>query len=93
MTKLEELRQLVATMFEGATDKEQIEQLATLNNSIDAVAKEETAMVEKNAELIKSYKDLVKHTSFSTGDKPSDGLSGTKVSIDDAIKAAMANLK
>lgn len=80
-------------MFEDATDKAQIEKLATINNSIDAVKKEEDAMVEKNAELIKSYKDLVKHTSFSTGDKPGDELGGTTVSIDDAIKAAMAQMK
>lgn len=93
MTSLEQLRQLVANMFDGATDKEQIEQMATLNNSIDAVQKEQDELVDKNAELIKSYKDLVKHTSFSTGDKPEAGLSGTAVSIDDAIKAAMANMK
>lgn len=93
MTNLEQLRQLVATMFDGAQDKEQIEQLATLNNSIDAVQREQDELVDKNAELIKSYKDLVKHTSFSTGDKPVDGLSGATVSIDDAIAAAMAKLK
>lgn len=94
MSRLEELRQLVADMFEGATEKEQIEKFATLNNAIDGVSKEQDSLVAKNADLIKSYKELVKHTSFSTGDKPVDGIGGTPlVSIDEALKQTLANMK
>ena len=63
-TKIEELRSVVAAMFANATEKEQIENLAKLNNSIDAVAEENKELTDKNADLIKSYKELVKHTSF-----------------------------
>ena len=64
MTKLEQLRQTVAQLFENATEKDEIERLAKVNNSIDEVAAEQAELTEKNAELIKSYKELVKHTSF-----------------------------
>lgn len=64
MTKLEELRAMVAQMFENAEKKEQIEQLAKVNNAIDDVEKENKELTDKNSELIKSYKELVKHTSF-----------------------------
>ena len=64
MTKLEELRQMVATMFENATQKEDIENLAKVNNAISAVEEENKQLTEKNVELIQSYKELVKHTSF-----------------------------
>lgn len=68
MSKLDELRKTVAEMFENAVEKEQIEQLAKVNNAIDEVEKENKELTEKNGELIKSYKELVKHTSFE--DKP-----------------------
>ena len=81
MTKLEELRAMVAQMFENAEKKEQIEQLAKVNNAIDDVEKENKELTDKNSELIKSYKELVKHTSFkeqpkqvetqTTGEAPS----------------------
>lgn len=35
MTKLEELKQLVADSFKEATEKQDIERLAKINNAID----------------------------------------------------------
>lgn len=64
MTKLEQLKQTVASLFEKATEKEEIEKLAKVNNSIAEVEAEQKALTDKNAELITSYKELVKHTSF-----------------------------
>jgi len=64
MTKLEQLKQMVAQMFENADDKQTIENLAKVNNAIDEADQENKELVEKNSELIKSYKELVKHTSF-----------------------------
>ena len=63
-SKIEALRNVVAAMFEHATEKEQIENLAKINNSIDEVEQENKDLTDKNAELIKSYKELIKHTSF-----------------------------
>ncbi len=70
MTKLEQLKQTVAQMFENATEKEDIERLAKVNNSIAEVEQEQKELTDQNAELIKSYKELVKHTSFK--EKPKE---------------------
>ena len=72
MSKLEELKQLVAEAFSKAEDKQSIENLATINNAITEVSKEYDEVTAKNAELIKSYKDLVQHTSFKDANKPND---------------------
>lgn len=63
-SKLATLKNIVASIFEAATEKEQIENLAKINNAIDEVEKEQKQLFDKNAELIKGYKELVKHTSF-----------------------------
>lgn len=93
MGKLEELRQIVAEMFEGATEKEDIEKLATINNKINSVEEEQDAIVKKNAELITSYKDLVQHTSFKDKNVPTDSVGGTMPSFEDALASFIANQK
>lgn len=92
MSKLEELRQTVAKMFENAEQKEQIEQLAKVNNSIAEVEQEQNELLNKNAELIKSYKELVKHTSFK--EQPQETATqatGVAPSLEDALKAFLAS--
>lgn len=92
MSKLEELRQTVAKMFENAEQKEQIEQLAKVNNSIAEVEQEQNELLNKNAELIKSYKELVKHTSFK--EQPQETATqatGVVPSLEDALKAFLAS--
>lgn len=64
MTKLEELRQQVSELFKNATEKEVIEKAAVVSKSINDVEAEQKQLVDKNADLLKSYKDLVLHTSF-----------------------------
>lgn len=94
MTKLEQLRQIVATAFENAVEKEDIETLATINNAIDEVNNEEQSLIDKNAELIKSYKDLVKHTSFKDNKLPEDTVSGGNApSFEEALQTFMSNNK
>ena len=68
-TKTQQLRDLVATLFENATQREQIEGLVRVNDAIDAVEAEQKEMADKNSDLIKSYKELVKHTSFNVAPK------------------------
>lgn len=90
MSRLEELRQQVAEMFKDATDKVQIEQLAAINNSIDEVNREQQSLMDKNAELIKSYKDLVQHTSFKDH-IANDSVPGThEVSFEEALDNFLA---
>lgn len=93
MSKLEDLKTIVAEMFEGAESKESIEQLAKLNNSIEDVQKEQDDLTEKNAELIKSYKDLVKHSSFKDDKVPTDPVGETAPSFEDALNTFIENNK
>ena len=92
MGKLEELRQMVSDLFAEAEKKEVIEKAALVSNKIDEVEKEQNLLIDKNAELLKSYKDLVLHTSFkeapSSGNNPA--ASGT-VSFDDMLNQFIAN--
>lgn len=72
MTKTEQLRATVATLFEHAEDKNLIEGLAKVNSAIDDVENENKELTEKNVDLIKSYKELVKHTSFKEEPKATE---------------------
>ena len=92
MGKLEQLRQQVADMFENAEDKESIEKLAAINNTIDEVSKEQEDITSKNADLIKSYKDLIQHTSFKDDKKPVDTVTGVASlpSFEDALNQFMS---
>ena len=61
--RLDELKALVAESFKNATDKESIENAAKINAKIDEVAVEQQALLDKNKELLDSYKEAVLHTS------------------------------
>lgn len=89
MSKLDELTKIVADAFKCAETKESIEKLATINNAIKEAKAEEDALTAKNAELIKSYKDLIQHTSFKDEAKPTDPVAPTVPSFEDALQAFM----
>lgn len=93
MSKLDELRNLVAEMFKEAEDKAAIEQSIAINNSIKAVEEEQSQLVEKNAELLKSYKDLVMHTSFKDETKPTDPVAPVAPTFEEALQTFMKNNK
>lgn len=94
MGKLDTLRQLVADSFKEATEKQDIERLAQINNAIEEVSKEQDDLVAKNADLIKSYKDLVQHTSFKAdSSKVTDDVAPEPVSFEDALKKFMSDKK
>lgn len=94
MSKLEQLKNLVATLFENATEKQDIERLAKVNNSIAEVEKEQEELTAKNAELITSYKELVKHTSFKEQPKFTETQPSKQApSLEDALKTFLASKK
>ena len=64
MNRLEQLKEAVKKAFEGATDKQLIDTFSNINSLVDGVQKEQEALESKDAELIKSYKDIIAHTSF-----------------------------
>ena len=87
MTKLEELRKIVAKAFENAEKKESIETLAQINTCLDAVGEETKELEKSRDEIVKSYKDLIKHTSFKadTG-AAADEITPPKVEFDSFLK-------
>lgn len=99
MSKLQELRAFVKTQFEqaGTDNKETIDMLAKINNGLDDVEKEQDSIEAKNAELVKSYKDLVKHTSFADSSKtPTDQVGAStdiQARLDAALKQNIAKYK
>lgn len=90
MGKLDELRNFVKQQFEQAetSDKNTIDMLAKIQNAVEDASKEQAEIEAKNAELVKSYKDLVKHTSFKDEAKaPTDPVaSPTAPSFDEFLK-------
>ena len=92
MSKLEELKDLVAKAFEKAETKDNIETLATINNKIDEVSQESDTLFKKNEELITAYKDLVKHTSFQAPKiNMEDEITSQPVSFEQALENFMKN--
>lgn len=89
-SRLEQLRAVVAQAFENATQKEQIEQLAKINQSIDEVEQEQKELEDTNADLIKSYKELIKHTSFREAPKV-DTPTGVPPSLEESLKSYLAS--
>lgn len=64
MNSLEQLKEAVKKAFDGATDKQLIDTFSNINSLVEGVQKEQEALESKDAELIKSYKDIIAHTSF-----------------------------
>lgn len=95
MSKLDELRNYVANLFEKATEKDVIEKAAIVSNKIDEISEEQKTSEENYNKLLKDYKDVVLHSSF----KPQQGETSTyepvpsfdpEKAFEEAIKSAMA---
>lgn len=85
MDKLKELQNFVKDLFDKAetTDKSQIDNLVKISNSLEEISKETSDIENKNVELIKSYKDLIKHTSFKN-----DNINLEQSNLNDDIDGA-----
>lgn len=95
MGSLEQLKSLVAEMFNKVENKSDIEALSAIKSACDDVEAEHNKLQEENKELLKDYKELVVHTSFKDQhNQPRDTISGgVEVSIDDAIANAIKGLE
>ena len=65
MDNLERLKEQIKTLFEGSEDKELITSLASINETLNAVEADTTALRKENKELLDDYKEVVKHFSFN----------------------------
>ena len=91
MGSLQKMKELVADMFNKAQNKEEIETLSQLSNVCDEVEAEHNKLQTENQDLMKDYKELIKHTSFKDpNNKPSETIDGVKeLNIDEALAKAI----
>lgn len=88
MTRLEQLRESVAKMFENAQDKEQIDNGAKILAEIDLAKEEEKKLTEKYTELAKSYRELL---IYGQSEKPKEEPKGEdtpapRASLEDILR-------
>lgn len=80
------LKQRIQERRKTATEKAEIDFLASLSAQADAEASDREKLRKKNEELASSYKEVVRHSAFppkddKETDKPTEGapLSGTEL--------------
>ena len=88
MTRLEQLRESVAKMFENAQDKEQIDNGAKILAEIDLAKEDEKKLTDKYTELAKSYRELL---IYGQSDKPKEKPKGEetpaqRASLEDILR-------
>lgn len=88
MSKLDELRNYVAKLFENATDQETIKQVGAVSSKIDEIASEQEKQENDYKSLLNDYKDVVIHQSY----KPNKG-SGDMADAPTAFNAEDAFFK
>lgn len=71
MDYLDELKKRVAAAFENATEKQDIDNLSSINAAIDGLQIEQEQLMAKNKELVAAYKDAVMHPGL-TKEQPKD---------------------
>ena len=86
MTKISELKEEVAALMEAATEKEDIDRLSKMSLLMDDAEKEYQALVDENKELLKDYKDVIKHVSVDRPSAPSREISAEAPKFEDFFK-------
>ena len=59
MSKIQELQDMVSEMFKEASSKEDVDKLASINNKINEVVKEQDDLVKERDALILDYKKVI----------------------------------
>lgn len=73
MSKLDELKSFIKQQFiDAAKSKEEVDSAAKLSNLCDEVEKENAKLVEKNAELLNAYKEVIKDSTGNTNKQEID---------------------
>lgn len=82
------MKNQLQAMLEKTENKEEIEQIGTLNSLVDKIEAEHKKLQEDNTDLIKDYKELIKHTSFSpNGTETQEVSTPTDLSFSDFLTA------
>lgn len=90
MENLTKLKEQVKVLFESATDKDTISKLTSINDTIAAVEADTKALQDEQKELLKDYKDIIKHASF---DKTGDADRGAQTQTGKSFEQVLAEFK
>lgn len=91
-TTITEIKDQLKAMLEKTENKEDIEQIGALNSLVDKVEAEHKKLQEENTDLIKDYKELIKHTSFSpNGTETQEVSAPTDLSFSDFLSTYKKN--
>lgn len=95
MSKLDELKKLVAESFKDTSDVTAIQNAAKINAKIDEIGAEEQEMLKKQKELLDSYKEVVLHTSVKPNPNVPDAGSsaGANVTLEGFLDTWTKNKK
>lgn len=63
-TTIDQLKEQLKTMLDSTENKEQIASITSMSNLVDKLNEEHTALQNEQKELLKDYKEVIKHTSF-----------------------------
>lgn len=77
MDKLSELKEQIKVLLEGTQDVDLIKSISSISDTIQGVEDEQKAILDKNVELSKAYKEAILHGGFNN--KPIEDTTGTKV--------------
>lgn len=77
MTNMEKLRSQLQALLDKAESKDAIGELTTISNTLDDVQKDVEATQAEYKDMLKDYKEMVKHTSWKP-DKDSEDMRDEK---------------
>lgn len=92
MSYLEDLKNSVKALFDAAEDKDTIAKITEINKNIEGVEADTKALKDENAELLKDYKEMIKHSSFKREEDGTRG-GGTTLSFEGALQKFMSENK
>ena len=64
-TIIQEMKENLSKLLDSTEDKQYIEQIGAMSSIVDRLEVEHNTLQEENKQLIKDYKELIKHTSFA----------------------------
>lgn len=62
---IEKLKQAVSEAFEGATDKDTVDRMVSIQAAMEGVEQENADLAKRNHELLTAYKEAVAHPGVS----------------------------
>lgn len=63
--EIKDLKDQLQAMLDSTEDKSGIERIGTINSLVDKIESKYTQTQNEQKELLKDYKELIKHTSFA----------------------------